>query len=77
VIAPRTDRRPVWASEMTSCTYAAEAAGLQRASQRGAEGAVLRIADRAAQHLAVAVGGHAGGDDDGLGDDAAVDPALK
>ncbi len=77
VIAPRTDRRPVWASEMTSCTYAAEAAGLQRASQGGAEGAVLRIADRAAEHLAVPVGGHACGDDDGLGDDAAVDPGLE
>jgi hypothetical protein len=53
---------------------AGEPTGLEGAQERGPEGAVLRVADRAAEHLAVPVGGHAGGDHHRLGDDPAVDP---
>ncbi len=53
-----------------------QAAGLERAQERRPERAVLRVADGEAEHLAVAVGGHAGGDDDGLGDHPPVDPGL-
>jgi hypothetical protein len=55
---------------------AGQAAGLQRAQERRPERSVLAVADRAAEHLAVAVGGHPGGDDHGLGDDSPVDPGL-
>jgi hypothetical protein len=55
---------------------AAQPAGLEGAQERGPEGAVLAVADRAAEHLPVPVGGHAGGDDDGLGDHPPVDPGL-
>ncbi len=55
---------------------AGQAAGLERAQECGPEGAVFGVADGEAEHFAVAVGGHAGGDDDGLRDHPAVDPGL-
>ncbi len=67
--------RPVWASEMISWVRASRRALSVRRKAVG-EGAVLRIADGEAEHLPVPVGGHPGGDDDGLGDDPPVDPGL-
>jgi hypothetical protein len=55
----------VWASETTTCTPPRLRAFSVRRNAVG-EGAVLGVVDGAAEHLAVAVGGHAGGDDDGL-----------
>ena len=55
---------------------AGQAAGLERAQEGGPERAVLGVADGEAEHLAVPVGGHAGGDDHGLGDHSPVDPGL-
>jgi hypothetical protein len=48
-------------------------AGLERAQERGPEGAVLAVADVQAQHLPAAVGGHAGGDDDRAGNHAGLE----
>ena len=42
--------------------HPAQAAGPQAAQERRPEGPVLGVADRQAQHLAAAVGAHAGGD---------------
>ena len=60
---------------MTSCTPVSPRA---RSDRRNAvqNGAVFAVADRDAEHLAVAVRGHAGGDHDGLGHDPAADAAL-
>ena len=44
-----------------------ESAGLQRAQERGPEGAVLGVTNVQPQDLAAAVGGHAGGDHDRSG----------
>ena len=44
-----------------------QAAGLQRAQERGPERPVLAVADVHAQDLTAAVSGHSDGDDDGLG----------
>ena len=51
-----------------------EAAGLQRAQERGPERPVLAVADVEAQHLAAAVGGDPGGDHDRLGHHPVVRP---
>ena len=51
--------------------HARQAAGPQRAQERRPEGAVLAVTDREPEHLAIALRGHAGGDDDGLGHDRA------
>jgi hypothetical protein len=53
-----------------------QAAGSQRAQERGRERAVLAVPDVEPQDLAVPVCRHAGGDHDGLGDDPVVDPGL-
>jgi hypothetical protein len=57
-----------------------EAAGLQRAQERGPERgperAVLGVADGEAEYLPPAVNADAGGHNHGLGDDPAVDPRL-
>jgi hypothetical protein len=54
----------------------AQAAGLQRAEERGPERAVLAVSDVHAEDFPVAVGPDADGDHDGLGDDLVVDPGL-
>jgi hypothetical protein len=46
-----------------------EAAGPQRAQEGRPEGAVLGVADGQAEHLAAAIGAHAGGDHHRLADD--------
>jgi hypothetical protein len=56
--------------------HASQAAGLQRAQERGPERAVLAVTDLEAQHLPVLVGGHAGGDDDCPGHHPVIDPRL-
>jgi hypothetical protein len=61
---------------MTSCTPG-QPSGLERALERGPEGAVLAVAHVQAQHLAATVGGHAGGDHDRATDDPPVDPGLE
>jgi hypothetical protein len=53
-----------------------QAAGAQRPQERGPERAVLAVADLEPEHLPVPVGGHAGGDDDRLGDDPVIDAGL-
>jgi hypothetical protein len=52
-------------------------AGLQRPQERGPEGTVLAVADVQAEDFPAAVGGHAGGDHHGAGDDSAVDAGLE
>jgi hypothetical protein len=56
--------------------HSSQPAGLQRAQKRRPVGAILAVADGEAEHLAVAVAAHPGGDHDGLGDHPAVDPGL-
>ena len=46
---------------------AVQAAGLERAQERGPERPVLAVTDGEAQHFPSPVSGHAGGDHDGLG----------
>jgi hypothetical protein len=57
--------------------HAAQPAGAQASEEGGPEGAVLRVADVDAEHLAVAGGGDTGGDHHGAGHDPAPDPALE
>ena len=54
----------------------AQAAGLQRAQERGPKRAVLAVADVEPEDFTATVGGDAGGDHDRLGDHPAVDPGL-
>jgi hypothetical protein len=56
---------------------AGEPAGLERAQERGPEGAVLAVADVQAQHLPTAISGHPGGDHHRPGDDPAVHAGLE
>ena len=56
--------------------HSVQAAGLQRAQERGPERAVLAVPDVEAEHLPPAVGGHPGGDHHRLGHDPPVDPGL-
>jgi len=74
--APMACLRPVWASETTSCTPG-QAAGLQRAQERGPEGAVLAVTDVQAQQLPAAVGAHPGGDHHRPGDHPAIHAGLE
>jgi hypothetical protein len=67
--------RPVWASEVTRLD-AGQPAGFQAAQERGPEGAVLAVADLAAEHLAAAVGGDPGGDHHRPRHHPTVDPGL-
>jgi hypothetical protein len=53
-----------------------QAAGLQRAQERGPERAVLAVADVEAEYLSAPVGRHAGGHHDRLRDDSVVDAGL-
>ncbi len=57
--------------------YAFQSAFDQAAQKRGPEGAVLRRADIDAEHLTVALGGDADGDDSRLANDAPIDPHLE
>ena len=67
--------RPVWASEMTSCTPASPRAFSERrnAVQNAPSS---RVADVEPEDLTAAVGGDAGGDHHRLGHHPAVDPGL-
>ena len=49
--------------------HAREATAPQGAQEGRPEGAVLGVTDGQPEHLAITLGGHAGGDDDGLGHD--------
>lgn len=49
---------------------------MRHSEERGPEHLVLAVADVDAEHLPVLVGGDAGGDHDGAGDDPVVDPGL-
>ena len=53
-----------------------QAAGLQRAQERGPERAVLGVADVEAEDLTPPVGADPGGDHHGLGHDPPIDPGL-
>jgi hypothetical protein len=68
--------RPLWLSEMTRRTLLTQAVFAQVAQELGPEGFGLAVADHDADDFAAAVLGDAGGDDDGLGDDAVVDAGL-
>jgi hypothetical protein len=61
---------------MTSCTPASPRAFKLRRNARP-EGGVLAVADPKAEDLAAAIAAHPGGDDHGLGDDAALTRALQ
>ena len=69
------DLRPSWASEMTSCTPCSPRAFRDRRNAVQ-QALVLAVADVEPQHLAVPVGAHRGGHDNGLGDHSSVDPGL-
>jgi hypothetical protein len=51
--------------------------GLERAQERGPEGAILAVAHVQAEDFPAAVGGHPGGDDDRAADDPAIHAGLE
>ena len=57
--------------------HAGQPACLERAQERGPEGAVLADSHVQAQDLAATIGGHAGGNHDRAGDDPAIDAGLE
>ena len=74
-MASITSRRPVWASEITSCTPG-QAALFQGPQKRRPKRAVLAVTDVEAEDFAAPVGGHPGGDHHRLRHHPVIDPGL-
>src|SRR4029450_9984557 len=75
ITAPTACLRPVWASEMTSCTPASPRA-FNEGKKGGQKAPSAESPTSKPEHLAAAVAGDSGGDHHRLGDDPVVDPGL-